>query len=57
MKDKCWICGRFFGRDNSFTWLNNGQPANVRFCSAECLLVYYGPRTNKKEAAKEETKE
>ena len=33
-------CGKRIDKDNSYTWLVNGKPANRRFCSAKCLYTY-----------------
>jgi hypothetical protein len=43
----CDFCNKPIDKNNSFTWLVNGKPANRRFCSAECQLDYYGEKDEK----------
>lgn len=38
----CDYCHKRIDKNNSFTWLVNGKPANRRFCSAKCLAQYCG---------------
>ena len=53
---ECDFCERTINKDNAYTWLVNGKPANRRFCSSLCL-VKYEAKMNLKEKLDEEEKE